>query len=243
MEYDSFGSLGCSTDDSDIEELCYKFIIEYIQKVIGVPPNSCYFDIKLNEHDLGTYNTLALYCEPEDEGVAYDYFQKAFLIFEKIDYSIEWDSIEPEVLRENLKELDDDVDLDDEQEFYPTPDFSNLSPNLVKEDRDDPLSISFGFGNFNNGRPLRVEYWAILGSSYITIYFSSLEIENASRQELTEMLITDGIIEIKNDSNFTLDEKKIIDSSGNEMWMVIVLIGDEDDIYVSCPIQLKSYHK
>ena len=116
---------------------------------------------------------------------------------------------------------------------YPTVNRSSFKPNFVKRDSDDQIDISFAEGIFSDGRPFRVEFWAANQVSYLTYYFSSVNIENLSESDLKEYLKSEHVIEFKDEefrsSGFTginVDARKRLDDSGNEIWEVTVIVGD-----------------
>ena len=144
---------------------------------------------------------------------------------------------------------------------YPFPDRSKLKPNFSMKDRDDQLDIHYIEGIFDDGRPFRMESWASGGFSYATFYLSRKGIENFSPADLKEYLKSNEVIEFDDrlylNSGFgdsiNLSSQEKTDTSGNPIWEITIIVGDEDGTYVHFPIrwgvknkndwQLKGYPK
>jgi hypothetical protein len=114
---------------------------------------------------------------------------------------------------------------------YPKPDRSNFKPNLSKTPEDDVLDLGWQEGALRDGRPFRGEYWCQDQISMITFFFSTIGLENASRNDLTQLLVSENLIQFK-PGRARVDARKIADSSAKEMWSVNVQVGDEDETFV-----------
>ena len=114
---------------------------------------------------------------------------------------------------------------------------------------DPHEDISWAEGTFHDGRPFRIEYWARSYSSFITVYISFLDIENASKQELKDLLIAEDLIEFDDrkylNSGFgggiNLTAKKFKDASDNEMWSLTIIVGDDDGSYIHTKVPFQKY--
>jgi len=131
---------------------------------------------------------------------------------------------------------------------YPSVDRSNFKPNFTKNGWEDHIDLGFGEGKFSDGRPFRVEAWASMQMTFMTCYFSTVGIEDYSSSDLKEYL--QSVIEFK-DEEFThsgfqranVDARKRLDASGNEMWEVTVIVGDEDRTYIGHSPALHMYRE
>jgi len=149
----------------------------------------------------------------------------------------EWSEIEKEVSETNASAWK-----------YPEIDRSDFTPNFHKRDRDDQLDISWGEGRLSDGRPYRVECWAANQVTYLTYIMPNSGIEEATKEELKNLLISEGLINFADDkflssgfSGINTDGNKRIDPSSNEMWHITVIVGDEDGSYVYDHVPLKRY--
>jgi hypothetical protein len=133
---------------------------------------------------------------------------------------------------------------------YPTADRSDFTPNFVKKDFDDQLDIGFAEGIFSDGRPFRAEFWAANQISFLTYYFSSADIESFSDGDLRAYLETEHSIDFQDEKfvssgfeGINIDASKAFDASGNEIWEVTIIVGDEDGTYMRNGVVLKRYKK
>lgn len=114
---------------------------------------------------------------------------------------------------------------------------------------DPHEDISWAEGTLHDGRPFRIEYWYRSDSSFITVYISSLDIENASEQELKDLLIKEGLIDFDDEKylnsgfggGINLTAKKFKDASDNEMWSLTIILGDDDGTYIRTNVEFKKY--
>ena len=108
--------------------------------------------------------------------------------------------------------------------------------------------LSWAEGTMRNGRTFRIEYWHQSYGSYVTLSMSTMDIEDATKQVLKDLLIAEGLIEFDDDkylnSGFdgvNLTAKKYRDASDNEMWSLTIPVGDEDGTYIRTNIPLQKY--
>src|SRR5262245_55424157 len=119
--------------------------------------------------------------------------------------------------------------------MYPKPDRSNRRPNFA-------LDIGWDEGRLSDGRPFRVEMWAQDRISYMKCFFSALGLEHLGGSELQQFLERECLVRFRSDKRYA-GGRLMIDASGNQMWEVNVVIGDEDDLYVDCDFRLKPYQR
>ena len=131
---------------------------------------------------------------------------------------------------------------------YPKIDRSDFTPNFYKRDSDDQLDLSWGEGRLSDGRPFRVECWATNQVTYLTYIMPTKGIEEATNDEFKSLLISEGLIDFEDEkflssgfSGLNVSGRKRIDPSGNEMWDITVIVGDEDGTYVHDHVPLRRY--
>ena len=81
---------------------------------------------------------------------------------------------------------------------------------------------------------------ARLQTTYLTFYMPTRGIENATPQEIKELLIKNKLIYFDDDKflsagfggGINVEIKKSIDISNHEMWEATIIVGDEDGTYV-----------
>src|SRR5688572_4494309 len=75
---------------------------------------------------------------------------------------------------------------------YPAPDRSNFQKN---EYRDDPYlpegDLGYRVGELPDGRPFRAEVWFTEGMTLVTFFFSVIDLETASPEELMALLVAE----------------------------------------------------
>jgi len=107
-----------------------------------------------------------------------------------------------------------------------------------------------GEGTLSDGRPFRMECWAAYQVTYLTYFMSTLGIENLTNEELRELLVQEQLTTFYDDKfrfggygGCNVDGNKEMDASGNEMWSITVIVGDEDGTYAGNLTPLAGYDK
>ena len=124
--------------------------------------------------------------------------------------------------------------------MYPKPDCSDRRPNFSATEETDARGIGWDEGRLSDGRPFRVEMWAQDQVSYLQCFFSAVGLEDLDRRELQQFLERECLIRFRSDKRYA-GGHLITDASGNRMWEVSVVIGDEAERYVDCDFVLKPY--
>jgi len=114
---------------------------------------------------------------------------------------------------------------------FPKPDRSNVEPNFSKNGENEALDIAWQEGVLADGRPFRGEYWCQDQISTITFFFSTLGLENASKEDFERLLESENLVKFKPGQRY-LTPVKWMDPSGNEMWSLNVVVGDDDGTFV-----------
>ena len=126
---------------------------------------------------------------------------------------------------------------------YPKPDRSYFKPNLTVVNKDQQLDIGWAEGVFSDGRSYRAELWRWEHNSILTVFFSTIGLENASVQELSDLLEKELLLKFKGGEKGkkSVMPSKVRDSSENEMWEVSILVGFDEEILVTGGPRFK-YH-
>lgn len=125
---------------------------------------------------------------------------------------------------------------------FPKPDRSNFKPNFEKTLENDTLDIAWNEGVLSDGRPFRVECWAGDQVTHLTYSFSIQGLKEKSKEDFIKFIGKGRLLEFISDKKF-LGANIWKDASGNEMWSVNVVVGDEDQVYVEDYVPLKRYLK
>jgi hypothetical protein len=124
---------------------------------------------------------------------------------------------------------------------YSKPDRSHFTPNRVKTDANDTLDIGWAEGVMRDGRPWRAEAWCQDQVTFLTFFFSSLGLEQATDAVLTALLKAEDLVRFTSDEGESYTGGRLIrDDGGQEVWEVVVVVGD-DDLYVSSSPALRPY--
>jgi hypothetical protein len=116
---------------------------------------------------------------------------------------------------------------------YPKPDRSDYKPNFEKTADNEILDIAWQEGVLKDGRPFRGELWAQDNISSTTFFFSTAGLEEYTREDFIQMVQDEGLQNFKSasDDQRFLYAQKIVDHSGNELWSINVVVGDESEQY------------
>ena len=123
---------------------------------------------------------------------------------------------------------------------YPRPDRSDYTPNRRKTPENEALDIGWDEGVLRDGRPFRAECWAEDGVTHLTFFFSTHGLETASNTDLAALLLDADLIRFRGDRRYVA-ARPWTDAAGNDMWSVNVVVGDEDEMYVSDHLRLRQY--
>lgn len=114
---------------------------------------------------------------------------------------------------------------------FPRPDRSTFCPNFTPNDDNTVVDIGYGEGQLSDGRPFRIEYWADEGIYTIAYLMSPEGLEEASNEELADLLVREGLLEFCNPANRFIGVTEMLDDSGNRMLSMHTVIADEDTVY------------
>lgn len=126
---------------------------------------------------------------------------------------------------------------------YPKPDRSDKKPNFKKTAENDSLDIGWHEGVLSDGRPFRLEAWCQDQVTFLTYFFSTIDLEEFTNDELAIWLSAgEGLFE------FTSTERsssamKWRDAAGNEMWAFTVIVGADDETNIKDHKPLQKYDR
>ena len=112
-----------------------------------------------------------------------------------------------------------------------------------KKAEDGVVDIGWCEGVLSDGRPFRAEMWAQDQVSLITFFFSSEGLEDLSNFALRQLVDREQLVRFKPGSPKHCDSRTIQDDAGNQMWSVNVVVGDEDQTFLSSSVPVFAYSK
>jgi hypothetical protein len=110
---------------------------------------------------------------------------------------------------------------------YPKPDRSDHQPNPKKEGEKDWIDIGWADGVLSDGRPFTMELWAQDQTTFIQCFFSAIGLEELDRGQLQGLLEREGLVRFVSEKRFA-GGRLITDRSGNRMWEINIVVGDDE---------------
>ncbi|MCD8198702.1 MAG: hypothetical protein LUD24_00740 [Phascolarctobacterium sp.] len=126
-----------------------------------------------------------------------------------------------------------------EREF-PIPRRINYIPSPLEPDEDGVLDIGFHCGNLKDGRPYRLECWAMDEIIMVTVMFSDMNIRSYLRQDMYDLLKQEKLVDYISGKK-PLQFARTHDDAGNSMWMLNIMLADGKGRYAKLKIKLQSY--
>lgn len=99
-------------------------------------------------------------------------------------------------------------------------------------------NIGYYEGIFTDGRPVRVEIWSSHNVVNATVFFSIIDLEDKSEEDLVDLLAKNEIIEIR-EKKFYVTEYE--DSNENTFISINVVLDDHDMVVNKCLVPIKDY--
>ena len=123
---------------------------------------------------------------------------------------------------------------------YPKPDRSDYKVNTSKSAHDEVIDVGWDEGFLSDARPYRAECWAESGITMVTFFFSTQGLETSTVAQLMEILKNGGLIKPLND---TIHATAMLmrDATGNDLWSVNIVVGDENQVYLADQLMLRPY--
>jgi len=126
---------------------------------------------------------------------------------------------------------------------FPKPDRSDYQPNFTKSPDNDQLDVGWNEGVLSDGRPYRIECWAQDQLTNVTVFLSSLGLEDASPQQLIDLLGNDRVVWFKPRSQPSASTAIIADAAGSAMWSINIVIGEADEPARADSVPLLPYQR
>ena len=123
----------------------------------------------------------------------------------------------------------------------PKPDRSDTSPNLAKTAENPVLDLGWNEGILSDSRPYRVEAWAEDQISSLTFFMSTSGIENYSNAQFADLLEREQLVAYHPGRRRSAYAMPYTDASGNSVWSVNVVTGDDDESLVDVIVALRPY--
>ena len=125
---------------------------------------------------------------------------------------------------------------------YPKPDRSDFKPHLSKTPENEILDLGWQEGVLTDGRPFKGEFWCQDQISMITFFFSTVGLENISKEEMERLLESEDLIKFKPGPR-SVRVEKFKDASANEMYSVNVMVGDDEETLVEGGRPMNGYRR
>ena len=123
----------------------------------------------------------------------------------------------------------------------PKPDRSDALPNLAKTDENPVLDLGWTEGFLSDARPYRIEAWAEDQVSSITVFMSTNGIENYSNAQFADLLEREQLIAYHPGGRRSAYAMPCTDASGNSLWSVNVVTGDDEETFVDVLADIRPY--
>jgi hypothetical protein len=78
--------------------------------------------------------------------------------------------------------------------------------------------------------------------TYLQVFFSSLGLEDFDRDRLHQFLEHERLVRFISDKRFA-GGRLGTDASGNSIWEVNIVIGDEEELYAESDVRLSPYRR
>ncbi len=115
MPWENVGSCGSGQlpNDRDWIIQCYELALSYLRFVMPPPPDGCELGIMWHEHELGDYPSIGLNWDFPQRDIPWNYVNKCETLLSRFDDAVDWSSIDPDAIYE---ELDSEVGKDEEDD-------------------------------------------------------------------------------------------------------------------------------
>jgi hypothetical protein len=129
------------------------------------------------------------------------------------------------------------------QPKFPIPDRSK-QPVRSTKDEEGVIDIGWCDGALSDGRAFRAEMWAQDQISMLTIFFSSISMNELNQDAIRQFVQKEGLVSFaeKTDQKYC-SAAKFTDDAGNQLWSVNIVVGDEDTTFLTNSIPIFQYSK
>jgi hypothetical protein len=114
---------------------------------------------------------------------------------------------------------------------------------VIRSEKDEDGIIDIGWceGVLSDGRAFRAEMWAQDQISMLTIFFSAMGMEELSQDAMRAFVEEEGLITFAAHPPQRCASSIVDDDVGSEMWSVNVVVGDEDQTFLSSSVPIFRY--
>lgn len=116
-------------------------------------------------------------------------------------------------------------------------------PVRFEKDDDGVIDIGWCEGALSDGRPFRAEMWAQDQISMLTFFFDRQGLEKLGDASLTALLEREGLIGFAADARRSVSARPFTDAAGKSLWSVNVVVGVEDETYLSASVAVFRYSR
>ncbi len=124
---------------------------------------------------------------------------------------------------------------------FPRPDRSDTSPNLSKTAENPVLDLGWNEGFLSDSRPYRIEAWAEDQVCCVTVFMPTAGMETCSNAFFADLLEREQLIAYRPDKRRSAAAMRCTAASGNSVWSVNVVTGDDEETFVDVLTELRPY--
>lgn len=110
---------------------------------------------------------------------------------------------------------------------YPRVDRSDLKPNFDGRLGDDMIDVGWAEGELADGRPYRIECWALAGTTGVSIFMASEGIETFGPDNVNQLLERSKVITTLVPQELSIH--RFSDPAGTDCLSISYVVADEDD--------------
>jgi hypothetical protein len=125
---------------------------------------------------------------------------------------------------------------------FPIPDRTK-QPIRSTKDQDGVIDIGWCDGVLSDGRPFRAEMWAQDQVSMLTVFFSSIGLDDPDAEAMKRFVEQEGLISFRSGGPSYCSAALFIDDGGNQVWSVNIVVGDENQTYIDNSVPIFPYSK
>lgn len=116
-------------------------------------------------------------------------------------------------------------------------------PSIVRDTIDftsdtEVCNIGYAEGNLSDERPYRLEVWSSYGITNTTIFISIVDLEEKTEDEIKELLVKEGLIDIIKDDIYITE---VEDSEDNTFLSINMPTEDADGVLNKYLVTLKDF--
>src|SRR5665213_529895 len=128
------------------------------------------------------------------------------------------------------------------QPKFPSPERSKHPVCFVK-DEEGVIDIGWCDGVLSDGRSFRAEMWAQDQVSSLTIFFSNIGLEALDDETMKQFVQNEGLVTFADSKRTFCAALKHTDYAGNEFWSVNIVVGDDENTFISNSVPILPYSR